>query len=742
MLSVTEGHSVQDGFAFPPLAGFKPVSQCAAPACVRAPVRIVHPDPQLVVAFAPLERMANDWYSLELLFPPEGLVDVLAQLTFEEGLVLWLRLPTPGRNHVLAHFRLDGTLKQLTLTITGSGRLAQPIVCRFERMSVHGQFFAATRRGLEIIRRDGVHAAKSAASYFWRLSRPGAIVLSRGLVAAAGETSYDTWIRVFDEAPERDRKRHEERLAALPARPLISALIALDAPEALALDRLASGLAGQIYPAWELLIAAPGAQHEGLRAALSARGLDSARLRLIESAGARAEGLNALLAQARGDYVLPLAAGTLLRPHALLDLALTVARVPAAEEIYTDEDRIDATGRRSEPRFKPAWSPDVLDAHDYCGNLKLLRRATVSALGGWRAETSAAHEHDLMLRLADAVAPNTIVHLAKVLAHAPSTDGGAAPADPGGTVRALTDTVVRRRIGAEAIWDGAHGLGRLRYQVPVPAPRVSLIIPTRDNAALLAACVRSIRAHTRYPDYEILIVDNGSVEEATKRLFANLSADPAVRILSRPGPFNFSGLNNSAVQEATGSILGLINNDIEATEEGWLDEMVALAARPQIGCVGAKLLYPDGRLQHGGVIAGLGGVAGHAHRLAHASEPGYLQRLCCVQDVSAVTAACLFVRREVFDQVGGLDESLTVTFNDVDFCLKVRAAGYLNLWTPFAAVVHHESVSRGRDLSITKVRRFAHEYATMQGRWGADLLSDPYYSPHLTSNREDFSLRQ
>ena len=522
---------MHDGSKFPTPAGFKSVPPCAAPASVHTPVRIVHPDPQLVVAFVPLERMTNDWYSLELLFHSEGLVDVLAQLTFEEGLVLWMRLPTPGRNHVLAHFRLDGTLRQLTLTITGSGRLAQPISFRFERMSAHGQFFAATRRGLEIIKRDGLGAAKSAASYFWRLSRPGAIVLSRGLVSTAGETSYDTWIRVFDEAPERDRKRHEERLAALAARPLISALIALDAPDALALDRFASGLAGQIYPAWELLIAAPGAQHDGLRAALSARGLDSARLWLIESPGTRAEGLNALLAQARGDYLLPLAAGILLRPHTLLDLALTIDRVPAAEAIYTDEDRIDDSGRRSEPRFKPAWSPDVLDAHDYCGNLKLLRSSTVRSLGGWRAETSEAHEHDLMLRLADAVAPNTIVHLAKVLAHAPSTERGAAPADSSGTLRALTDTVVRRRIEAEAIWDGARGLGRLRYHVPAPTPRVSLIIPTRDNAALLAACVRSIRAHTRYPDYEILIVDNGSVEESTKRLFADLNADPAVRIL-------------------------------------------------------------------------------------------------------------------------------------------------------------------------------------------------------------------
>jgi GT2 family glycosyltransferase len=282
---------------------------------------------------------------------------------------------------------------------------------------------------------------------------------------------------------------------------------------------------------------------------------------------------------------------------------------------------------------------------------------------------------------------------------------------------------------------------RAASRVPDPAPRVTLIIPTRDGADVLATCIRSIRALTRYPDYEIVIVDNGSVQDGTRRLFAELSADPAIRILPRPEPFNFSRLNNAAASEATGSILALVNNDIEATHEDWLGEMVALAIRQDVGCVGARLLYPDGRLQHGGVVIGLGGVAGHAHRFARADDPGYLGRLRAVHEVGAVTAACLVVRREVFDAVGGLDEGLTVAFNDVDFCLKVRAAGYLNLWTPFARLIHHESLSRGRDVTPAKAKRFADEYASMQRRWGAQLLYDPYYSPHLTYDREDFSLR-
>jgi GT2 family glycosyltransferase len=668
---VSEGSSVPDGRTFPPLAGFSLVSIEETAADARVPVRVVHPDPGLTVAFAPSQRTADDWYQFELQFPPEGVVEVLAHIAFADGGAVWQRMPALARNHFLAQFRLHGTIERLTLTITGSGRLAEPARLRFARVGWAGHLAAVGQRGVEIVRRDGLRAVWSALNYLWRLTRPGSIVISRGSASAAGEDLYDTWVRVFDEAPECDSARHAERLASLTARPLISVLA------------FGGATAGeQIYPDVEVLTAPPGAEAAGV--------------------------LNGLLAKARGVFVLPLAQGTTLRPHALLDLALVLQQHPEAELVYSDEDRIQ-NGRRLDPRFKPAWSPDVLRAHDYIDALTLLRAATVRSVGGWRAEAGSACRHDLLLRLAARVAPETIVHVAKVLVHT-----------------------------AEAT---EPPLARPHYAVPMPPPRVSLIIPTRDSAALLETCISSIRRHTRYPDYEILIIDNGSVEDTTKALFARLTADPAIRVLPRPGPFNFSALNNSAVGEATGSIVGLVNNDIEATEDGWLDEMVALAARPDAGCVGARLLYPDGRLQHGGIVIGIGGVAGHAHRFAPPSAPGYLNRLRTVQNMSAVTAACLLVRKSVYDQVSGLDEGLTVAFNDVDFCLRVRAAGYLNLWTPFATLTHHESASRGRDMTPAKARRFADEYAAMQKRWGADLLADPYYSPNLSYDREDFSVR-
>jgi O-antigen biosynthesis protein len=676
------------------------------------PARVMHPDPGLRIAFTPVTPIPSAWYQLELEFPAEGLVDVVAQFTFTHGRVLWLRLPLTARNHFLAHLRVEDAVKQLTLIVTGSGRLTEPTRCRFERVSWSQQLAAAARRGRDIFRRDRLGVVSSGLNYLWRLARGSSIAISRGSAASGGEAPYQTWMRIFDEHPERDRARHEARLAALVRQPLVSVLAVLPpAADSIALGRLARGVLEQIYPSWELLLAAPPHLHQEIDAGLAVSGLAPGRSRMIPAGANTAESFNKLLAPSQGEYVLPLAAGALLRPNALLDLALTIACVPAAELVYCDEDRIDAADQRSGWRFKPAWSPHLFEASDALGQVAFMRRETVRTLGGWRS-TAPNPQHDLVLRLARSAEPRAIVHLAKLLVHG-SAEGRAPP----------------------------HGEKARPRSTTTSGPRVSLIVPTRDNAGMLATCIHSIRSQTRYDNYEILIIDNGSVEESTKSIFAALRSDPAIRVLPRPEPFNFSRLNNSAAREATGTILGLINNDIEVQREDWLDEMVALAMRPEAGCVGAKLLYPDGRIQHGGVVLGLYGVAGHAHRFARADDPGYLDRLRAVQNVSAVTAACLLVRKELFDAVGGLDEALAVAFNDVDFCLKVRDAGYLNLWTPFAELIHHESVSRGRDLTPAKAKRFADEYAIMQRRWGEQLLNDPYYSPHLTYDAEDFSLR-
>jgi O-antigen biosynthesis protein len=373
-----------------------------------------------------------------------------------------------------------------------------------------------------------------------------------------------------------------------------------------------------------------------------------------------------------------------------------------------------------------------------------LRRKTVLANGGWRSDLAGAHDHDLKLRIIDRIEPNKIIHLAKILAHMPVRESPEATIEQNreSVARAIGDHCARRHLNADVVWPGKSITPRLRYRIAEPHPLVSLLIPTRDRAELLEACVRSILTRTTYKPFEILIVDNDSREASTHLLFDKLRAEAAVRILPYPGPFNFSLLNNAAARAAKGSIIGLLNNDLEVEDGQWLAEMAALACRPEIGCVGCKLVYPDNTIQHGGIYLGLGSLAGHGHRFAPRGAVGYMNRLQMLQNVSAVTAACLLMRKEVFDRVGGFDETeLKVAYNDVDLCLKVRAAGYLNLWTPFAELIHHESVSRGGDYTPAKARRFASEANTLRRRWGDALFHDPYYSPHLTYDGEDFSLR-
>jgi GT2 family glycosyltransferase len=282
---------------------------------------------------------------------------------------------------------------------------------------------------------------------------------------------------------------------------------------------------------------------------------------------------------------------------------------------------------------------------------------------------------------------------------------------------------------------------KIDWPIPDKKPLVSLIIPTKDKLNLLKSAIHSIKSKTTYDNYEILIVDNDSVEEGTQNYFNEIIKNKNIKIISYNKEFNYSAINNYAVTFAKGDIIGLLNNDIEVINSEWLTEMVMHVIRPGIGCVGAKLFYSTNQIQHAGVIIGLGGVAGHSHKYCWGNDSGYYGRLKLVQNVSAVTGACLLVKKNIYHEVGGLDEkNLAVAFNDVDFCLKVLTAGYRNLWTPYARLLHHESKSRGHDDFGEKKKRFNKEVLYMQKKWGTDKYIDPYYSPNLTQEKEDFSL--
>jgi GT2 family glycosyltransferase len=388
---------------------------------------------------------------------------------------------------------------------------------------------------------------------------------------------------------------------------------------------------------------------------------------------------------------------------------------------------------------------ELLLAQNMISHLGVYRTDIVRTLGAFREGFEGSQDYDLVLRVIEKLQPSQVVHIPRVLYHWRAIAGSTALAEGEKkyAVEALRKSVKehlqRTGLAAEVMQaPEAPSLNRVRFCCPSPQPLVSIIIPTRDRADLLGMCLDSLIQRTTYSNYEIIIIDNGSVEASTQQLLDRQPKD-RVRILRDESPFNFSVLNNKAARAARGELLCLMNNDIEILTPDWLEEMVSFAARQDIGCVGARLWYPDGHLQHGGCIVGLGGVCAYSHKNLQQENPGYFCRAVLHQSFSAVTAACLLVRRSVFEEINGFDEQLAVAYNDIDFCLRVRDAGYRHVWTPYAEMNHHESASRGMEDTSEKQTRYAGEVSIIQSRWGNKLLNDPAYSPNLTLDYEDFS---
>jgi GT2 family glycosyltransferase len=469
---------------------------------------------------------------------------------------------------------------------------------------------------------------------------------------------------------------------APPEGPLISLVMPADGASPAAVQAAIDALLGQAYPHWELCL---------VTAEALAWAADDPRVRLLPPGPAAGLG--------SGPFLAMLDVADRLAGHALGAVAAELAAQPEAALVYSDEDGIDDAGARHSPWFKPDFDAVLLEQQpELVSRLGVVRRAALAAEDG--------PGHALAARVAAACGPARIRHIPQVLYHR------------------------RREAGPAPAWQP------LSAALPEPAPLVSVIVPTRDGAAMLETCATGLLERTDYPSIELLIVDNGSAAPETFALFSRLRQDPRVRILAAPGSFNYSALNNRAAAEARGEVLLLLNNDIEVIGPDWLREMVGLLLRPGIGAVGAKLLYPDGTLQHGGVVIGQGGVAGHYLPQAARGATGHAGSLVLVREVSAATAACLAVRRAVFEAVGGLDaEALAVAFNDVDLCLRIREAGWRILWTPLAELYHHESATRGGDVTGAKARRFAGEIGHMQRRWGEALRRDPFANPNLDYGR-------
>ncbi|STO57340.1 glycosyltransferase family 2 protein [Grimontia hollisae] len=528
---------------------------------------------------------------------------------------------------------------------------------------------------------------------------------------------------------------------------LFSIIIPTFKPELVTFKSMLDSVMEQTYQHWQLIIVDDASNCQALSDFLITLN-DNPKVNIVTQRknGHISKASNTGLEFAKGDYLLLLDQDDILHPDALKCVAYYLEQNPNARVLYSDEDKIDAKGNHHTPHFKPAFNPDLLYSHNYMSHLGVYQRELVEKVGGFREGYEGSQDYDLLLRCLEHCKPEEVVHIPYVIYHWRAVPGSTAFAESekgyaqDAGLRALQDHLGRKGVSVEL--GKLPNTYRARWPIPAKAPLVSIIIPTRNSRALVERCVTSLYEKNDYPHFEVLLMDNQSDCSESKALFKQLELAGKVRLLMFDAPFNYSAINNMAAKHAKGDVLLLLNNDVEAINPDWLREMVSHAIRPDIGCVGAKLYYPDGRLQHAGVITGLGGVAGHSHKYFPGDHPGYFKRLQIIQNFSAVTGACLAVRKSVFEQVGGLNEKdLAIAFNDVDFCLRVRDSGYRNLWTPYATLIHHESVSRGAENSPEKIARFQREITYMKQKWGDSLLNDPNYSQWLTLDREDFSYR-
>ena len=449
---------------------------------------------------------------------------------------------------------------------------------------------------------------------------------------------------------------------------------------------------------------------------------------------------NDALALASGEWVVLLDHDDLLRPHALSMVAETVACHPGSVFVYSDEDKVDAAGRRADPYFKPDWNPALFYSQNYICHLAAFRLSMATRVGGFRPEFDGAQDWDLFLRLLAGVPAEAIRHIPHVLYHWRMSEASTASSlDAKPYALTAATNALRQRLaedGIEADVETVCGrYQRVRYHLPADPPPVTVVIPTTGDVALLGPCLKGLLHGTDYPKLTILLALNARTTNGsgTRAYVEEAATDPRVRLLiNEDDAFNYSRVNNRAVPAADDDLICFLNDDTEPINRDWLSSMVGHLMQDRVGAVGAKLYYPQGSIQHGGVVLGLGGVAGHLHtRLDHDAD-GYFGRANLDQDLSCVTAGCMLIRRAVFEEAGGFDEALAIAFNDVDLCIRIRAADWRIVWTPSAELYHRESISVGRHDSPARVKEFEHEVSLVRNRWGAVLDFDPHYSPNLS----------
>lgn len=539
--------------------------------------------------------------------------------------------------------------------------------------------------------------------------------------------------------------RAKARYGEMKAAPLVSVVCPVYRPEMGAFLAAVDSVRGQSYQNWELLLVDDASGDAALTKAMQALAAKDARIKLLpqKKNGGIAKATNAGIKAAAGRFVAFFDHDDLLEPGAL-EIMLRAQAATGAKLLYSDEDKVERGGGLCEPHFKPDFNYRFLLDVNYICHFVLVDAAVLRKAGGLDAALDGAQDHDFLLRLCEILGPEEIHHVAEVLYHWRKSGGSTAAAGSGAKPKAAVagaaavEAHLARR-GVPARVEGRGGLTCYRTGWEIPAPQrknagVSILIPFRDHVEMTLECVTAIRRHTKGVPYEIILLDNWSTSPEAETFAAEQANLPQTKVLRIAEPFNYSRINNIGARAAAHGFLLLLNNDVFVSDDDWLRVMLdECLADARVGAVGAKLLYPGGAVQHAGVVLGVGGVADHAFRGIPGDAPGYVMHAMAAQEVSAVTGACMLVRREAFETVGGLDErDLTIAFNDIDLCVKMTQAGWKIIFIPDAVAEHRESMSRGDDLDPVKIARFMYENEVMRQRYPAVLPFDPYYSRHFS----------
>ena len=504
----------------------------------------------------------------------------------------------------------------------------------------------------------------------------------------------------------------------------------------------------QDYPKWELCIVNGSPEIDEIVKILNRFSEKDTRIKIktLESNLGIAGNTNAAIKMAEGEFIAFLDHDDLIAPFALSSIVEALQSYPQTDIFYSDEDKLNQEGtKRYNPFFKPAYSPDYLRSVNYICHFLVIRKSLGEQLGWLRCGFEGAQDFDLILRATEN--SRFITHIPKILYHWRAIHGSTAlSADSKNYVseagiKAVSEHLHRIGIKGKVIPGPLPTSYKILYSRPEKPPLISIIIPNHDHTDDLKKCVYSIITRSTYNNYEILIMENNSNENALFLTYKELDRYENIRILKYNHPFNFSEINNFAVNSANGELLLFLNNDTEIITQDWMEQMLSFALRPDVGIVGAKLIYPDNTLQHGGVIIGIGGIAGHSYKGKPENDLGDFLRLGVPQNYSAVTAACLMIRKKLFIEAGGFDPLFQLAFGDIDFCLQIMQKGYRNVWTPFAELYHFESKTRGLDDTPEKKKRVDCEITTFKLKWHSFLDGgDPYYNPNLTLSSEDFTI--